>query len=131
MSMNRLATIREVAAMKDVSVRTVYYWVTNEYVTAYKIGGKLHIDLDSLEKQFEPKRVTARPDNSDDALRSPVPYGPNTNHVAARLLTGLLPITHAELVRLVTGREVAGYRAVGDCYVNLLSLRDWWSANRS
>ena len=116
--------------MKGVSVRTVYYWAANEYVTAYKIGGKLHIDLDSLEKQFEPKLVAARPDNGEDASRSPVAYGPDTNHVAARFLTGLLPITHAELVRLVMSREVDGYRGVSDHYVNLLSLREWWSVNR-
>ncbi|MBC2639664.1 MULTISPECIES: helix-turn-helix domain-containing protein [unclassified Rhodococcus (in: high G+C Gram-positive bacteria)] len=128
--MNRLATIREVAAMKGVTVRTVYYWVANEYVTAYKIGGKLHIDLDSLEKQFEPKLVAVRTDDVETATRAPVAYGPDTNHVPARFLTGLLPINHAELVRLIMSREVDGYRGVSDHYVNLLSLREWWNVNR-
>jgi len=58
MNPQRLATIQEVAERQHVTERTCYYWIQRKQVTAYKIRGRIYIDLDSVDKYFEPKLIT-------------------------------------------------------------------------
>jgi hypothetical protein len=51
----RLARVKEVAEKRGVDPRTVYGWVAREFVTAYKIGHTVWVDLDSVDAAFTPQ----------------------------------------------------------------------------
>ncbi|MDF3307860.1 helix-turn-helix domain-containing protein [Rhodococcus sp. T2V] len=58
LNLARMATIQDLAERQNVTERTCYYWVTHGKVTAYKIGGRIYVDLDSVDKFLEPKLIT-------------------------------------------------------------------------
>lgn len=115
-----LISTTDAAAVVKTTRQTIGNWVRTGKITGYRVGPrKLLVDRQEVLAQI-----------SKVQPKTPQPYGPGNDHVSARFVTELLPITHAEVVRLVLSREVDGYKGVSDHYVNLFSLREWWSANR-
>ncbi|EID80797.1 MULTISPECIES: helix-turn-helix domain-containing protein [Rhodococcus] len=52
-----MVTVQELAEMQQVTKRTCYYWIAKNKVTAYTIGGRIYVDLDSVDEFFEPKLI--------------------------------------------------------------------------